>query len=176
MNQKKVRSAKLTKQLAEDIVGMLADGKAAFEVYKTLGVHHTAFCSWIVDSIFGKAEDRTPEMEIIRERILEVLLAESVILQALKILSEQQITYKETELMALSAQERKALERKGYDAFIEKCEDAEVILKIERTLEPPPISLLEKLMKMVDEGGVDIAELKKHIIPFNPPSSALPEV
>ena len=119
MNQKKIKTAKLTKQLAEDIVGMLGEGKRAFEVYKTLGVHYTVFNSWIINSVFGKAEDRTPEMEIIRERILEVLLAESVILQALKILSEQQVTYKETELMALSTQERKALERKGYDAFIE---------------------------------------------------------
>ena len=176
MNQKKVRTATLTKQLAEDIIAMLGEGKTAFEVYKTLGVHHSAFYSWIIDSVFGRAEDRTPEMEIIRERILEVLLAESVILQTLNILSEQQVTYKETELMALSAQERKALERKGYDAFIGKCEHAEVILKIERTLEPPPISLLEKLMKMVEDGGVDVEELKKHIIPFNPVNPNLPEV
>ena len=98
-------------------------------------------------------------METIRERILEVLLSESVILQALKIISSQQITVKKTELLALSAQERKALERKGYEAFIKECEEAEVIL------EPPPISLLEKLMKMVD-GDADVVELKKQIMPY----------
>ena len=68
------------------------------------------------------------------------------------------------------------MKRKGYDAFIEECEDAQVFLKIERTLEPPPISLLEKLMKMVEDGGVDVAELKKRIVPFYPPSPELPEV
>ena len=176
MTQKKAKVTKLTKKLAEDIVEMLIEGKTASEIFDSVNVHFITFYSWIIDSIFGKAEDRTPETEIIRERILEVLLAESIILQALKILSEQQITYKETELMALTTQERKALERKGYDAFIEDCEHAEVILKIERTLEPPPISLLEKLMKMVEDSNVDVAELKQQIMPFNPVSPKLPDV
>ena len=176
MNQKKVKVTKLTKQLAEDIVDMLTEGKMASEIFSRLGVHYLTFYSWIIDSVFGKAEDRTPEMEVIRERILEVLLSESIILQALKILSERQVTYKETELMALSAQERKALERKGYEGFIDKCESAHVILKIERTLEPAPISLLEKLMKMVEDSNVDVAELKQQIMPFNPVSPKLPDV
>ena len=139
-------------------------------------IFHSILSSWIVDSIFGKAEDRTPEMEIIRERILEVLLAESVILQALKILSEQQGTYKETELMTLSTQERKPLNVKVMMRLLKNVKMHRFFLKIERTLEPPPISLLEKLMKMVEDGGVDVAELKKRIVPFYPPSPELPEV
>ena len=176
MTQKKFKVEKLTKALAGDIVDMLGEGKSAFEVYHRFGIHHTVFYSWIVDSIFGKAEDRTPEMNVIREGVLELLLAESVILQVLKILSEPQVTIKETELLALSAQDRKALERKGYERFVEDCEEKAVILKIEKTSEPPPVSLLEKLMKMVDDGNVDVVELKKQIIPFAPVHPDLPGV
>lgn len=176
MTQKKFKVDKLTKQLAGDIVDMLGEGKSAFEVYHSIGIHHTVFYSWIVDSVFGKDENRTSEMNIIREGVLELLLAESVILQVLQILSEPQVTIKETEILALTTQERKALERKGYDKFVEDCEHKGVLLKIEKTSEPPPISLLEKLMKMVEDGNVDVVELKRQIIPFAPVHPDLPEV
>ena len=62
-----------------------------------------------------------------------------------------------------------------YEAFIKECEEAEVILKVEKTVEPPPISLLEKSMKIVD-GDADVVELKKQIMPYPPVDSRLPEV
>ena len=176
MNRKKVKVEKLTKALAGDIIDMLGEGKSAFEVFHRLGVHHTVFYSWIVDAVFGKVGDRTPEINVIREGVLELLLAESIILQVLEILSEPQVTIKETELLALTAQERKALERKGYDKFVEDCDSKGVLLKIEKTSEPPPISLLEKLMKMVDDGNVDVAELKKQMMPFGSVHPDLPGV
>ena len=177
--RRKVKTANLTKGLAEDIKEMLEDGKSVEQVYHDLNIHHQAIYSWIADAIFSPHDKRKPEIQILRDAFLNMLLGETVIAQALKVATQTQEKHslKVTTLINLSKGEIEALEKKGHLDFIEEFEGSPVTLKVEETREmiPAQISILEKLMKFV-EGDVSVDKLVNQLTPFAAPDDRLPEV
>ena len=168
--------ATLTKKEAEDIVKMLDDGKTLTEAIGTLKIAASKVHSFVANCIFLPVGKRTPEQEIFRDKILDVLLSESILKRALQAVSEitEKRSIKVTTLLNLSKAERESLEKQGYADFVEECDDAVVTLKVEETKEiiPPNIKLLEKLVGLA-EGTVSAKDIFKQLTPFSPVDSSL---
>ena len=178
-NRQGQQSLPLTVKKAEDIIELLKQGKDVFEVYTTLGVNYQVFYSWIVGSLFGTPEKRTPEQRIVREGLLDSVFREIVLEKVLKIIAEPQekVIEKKTTLHSLSKAEESSLEKLGYDSFLAQFEEDGIILKLERTTEiiPIPVGLLERLIKLVDS-DTSIEEVAQKLMAFNPVDPATPNV
>ena len=175
MSGKQITKVEFTEENADEMVEMFREGKEPSEICAPYKMGPNQFDSLMRRALFDPVEKRTPELQILRDGILKILLAEGIIGQALRILSKPQVTMKETELLALSAQEKKGLERKGYEEFIKSAEKAPVLLKVERTTEPPPVALLEKLLKLV-EGDVTVEDVTQQLVEFAPVDPRLADV
>ena len=158
---------------------MLGEGSTTKEMMDALKCTASQIHSFVFHTIFLTAEDRSPEQKILRERILEILLAETVLAKALRAVSEtvEKRSLKVTTLLNLSKSEQAALEKQGYADFIEEFDDAAITLKVEETKEiiPPDLKILEKLLGYV-EGNASIEDVAKGITPFSPPAPETPEV
>ena len=174
---------KPTKAQAEEIIELFDEGKDLSEVIsifrKKVKCSPSGIHSFIANSIFLSAEKRTREHQMVRDKLLDVLLGESVLKQALRAASEttESREIKVTTLINLTKAEQKLLEKQGYVDFVEEMEDAGVTLKIEETKETilPDKKILEKLLGLV-EGNVSVEEIAKEITPFSDPDPATPEV
>ena len=166
----------LTKQQAEDIAEMLGERKEMDDIYKKLGIPHARFVRYISESVFFSAEARYPALETLRKAILDVMLRDHIIKTVLRVIETPNKTIKVTSLINLSTAEEKALQKRGHIEFLREYEDARLTLKVEEREEAlPPISLLEKLMKLV-ESDVTVEDLKQDFVDFHPPHPDLPEV
>ena len=174
---------KPTKAQAEEIIEMFDDGKDLSEVIalfrKKVKCSPSGIHAFIANSIFLSAEKRTKEHQMVRDKLLDVLLAESVLKQALRAASETKESrkIKVRRLVNLSKAEEKLLEKQGYVDFVEELDDAGVTLDIEETKETilPDKKILEKLLGLV-EGTVSVEDIAKEITPFSDPDPATPEV
>jgi len=160
---------KLTKQLASQISEMLHSGKTELEIRKILDLNNQNLWQWITLAVFGLPDQRTPELEILRDAIFDALLGETLLRKVLEASSEtlEKKTKKVTTLLNLTKTEAAALERKGNATFVEEFEGSAVTLKVEETIEiiPPAVSLLEKLMKIA-EGNASVKNAVLHLTPF----------
>ena len=171
---------KPTKRQAEDMAEMIEDGKSLSDIRMYLKTNEaSSLHSLIAHCIFLSVDKRSPEQETIRAAILDALLGESVLRKALKAVSQDMVkrSTKVTTLSALSATEKKTLEKQGYTDFIEDSDMAAVILKVEETKEtiPPDMKLLEKLLGLVDGSG-SVDDVAKQLAAFSPPHPDTPEV
>lgn len=173
-NQRKAK--KFTKQIANQIAQMLHDGHTEKEIRDELLIHNNDMWKWTALSVFGLPDTRTPEEEILRDAIFDVMLGETLLKRVLEVSSDttEKRILKVTTLLNLTSTEAAALERKGNKRFVEEFDGSAVNLKVEETIEtiPPAISLLEKLLKLA-EGNVSVQNALKQLTPFNPIDSEL---
>ena len=169
----------LTEKYAKDTINLLKQGKDIFEVYTTLDVTYQTFYSWIIESLFGPPEKRTPEQRIIREGLLDSIFREIVLEKILKVIADPQekVIEKRTTLHSLSKAEQGSLEKMGYEGFLTQFEEDGITLKVERTTEiiPIPVGLLERLIKLV-ESDTSIDEIAHKLMSFNPVDPVTPGV
>ena len=165
------RAKKFTKQLANQIAQLLHDGKTEKEIRDELLIHNNDLWKWTSLAVFGLPDKRTPEEQIFRDAIFDVILGETLLKRVLEVSSEttEKRVLKITTLLNLTSSEASALERKGNKRFVEEFDGSAVNLKVEETIEtiPPAVSLLEKLLKLA-EGNVSVQNALKQLTPFNP--------
>lgn len=171
-NKRKGRKGKkFTKQIANQIAHFLHDGKTEDEIRAELELNNNDFWKWTALAVFGLPDTRTPEEEILRDAIFDVMLGETLLKRVLEVSTDttEKRIMKVTTLLNLTGPEAAALERKGNKRFVEEFEGSAVNLKVEETIEtiPPAISLLEKLLKLA-EGNVSVQNALKQLTPFNP--------
>ena len=169
----------LTKSQVEDLAGMLEEGTTIKDLMKFFKCSAIEVYSFISSSILFLSDKRTPEHQLLREKILDILLGESVLKKALRVVSEtaEKRSLKVTTLLNLTPAEKAELEKQGHANFIKEFKGSAVTLKVEETIDtiPPDLKILEKLLGLV-EGNVSVEEVAKQITNFSEPDPATPEV
>ena len=173
------RTRLLTREKATLLAELLVEGKFPREIYSQLGVNYQTFSAWIMDALFGAGEDRTPELKILRDALLNYTFREVVIGKVIEVISEPQekVTLKTTTLHTIAKTDESSLAKRGETEFLKQFKEDGVTLRVERTSEmmPVPIMLLEKLIKLV-ESDSSIDDISQKLANFNPPHPDTPEV